>query len=126
MVIIKNKFYGVGVVKCSLLSGFFGLIGGFIFGFLLFIFIEAAIDAWGIGDGIPRVGLFFLSFLVVPIGFFILSFLSGLIFILLLNLFLKILNGVDFYFRGEGTSNPSLPSRSLEEPYSLPSYPSNN
>jgi uncharacterized BrkB/YihY/UPF0761 family membrane protein len=125
MVIIKNKFYGVGVIKCSLLSGLFGIIGGFIFGLLLFVFIEAAIDTWGVVE-IPRAGLFFLSFLIVPIGFFILFFLCSLIFFLLLNLFLKILNGVDFYFREECKGNKYPPSRSLEDPYLLPPYSANN
>jgi hypothetical protein len=119
-----QKFYGVGVIKGSFLFSLFGFVLGIIAGFLFFIFIESAIKSWGITH-IPIFGLFFISFLVIPLTFFIVSLILGSIFFLLLNLFLKLTNGVNLYFKEETFGKVSS-SKSIEEPYKLPEYQPNN
>lgn len=100
MVEEKIKISKVNVLRFSLISGFFGIVSGLFSGIILFAFSRTIADSWGISN-LPTGGLFFLAFLIVPLIYFILSFLFSAILILLLNLFLKLVKGLDIRIRKE-------------------------
>jgi hypothetical protein len=118
MGMINVNFRGVGLFKGASVFGLFGFVLGFITGIFFFIFVDAAIESWGIGD-IPRGGLFFISFLVVPIVSSFIFTLGGFLFLILLNLFLRWLRGVNFSFNEEEVAKKEIPQGFKEEPYSL-------
>jgi hypothetical protein len=91
------KLKKISLMKLSLIFSFFGLLSGFITGFVFFISVEALLAGWGM-DSIPTFGLIMLSFLILPLVTGILFWISGLISGLLINLFLRVIKGLDMYY----------------------------
>jgi len=108
MVVLRK----IGVLKSALFMALMGVIFGFIAG--LFVGIASSIisamfstsSSGGLGinpvDMIPFLGMGWLSVIVFPIVYGIGGFISGVIFVPLSNLVLKIINGIDLDF-GEET-----------------------
>lgn len=81
-------------LKFSLISSFFGLLNGFVFGLLFFLFVKFSIDALGMSD-LPMGALFVLCFILVPLLFALIFFIIGYILSWILDLSLKLVKGIN-------------------------------
>ena len=106
MVILRK----IGVIKSACFLGIFGLFMGVIADLILLIFSAVMSSIFpsfggssdGIGTltstitgGFTGLGLGVLSYILIPLIYGIISFLSGLIFTPLMNLILKMIHGLD-------------------------------
>ena len=94
----KYKLIKIGLGKGTLLSGLFGLGSGLFSGFIFFVFFRTMLETWGMAN-VPTIGLFFLSFLAFPIISFIFAGISGFISLVFLNLFLRLIKGINIFYK---------------------------
>ncbi len=92
MVVLKR----VGVLKAACFLGIYGVFIGLIFDLFLLIYVLILSSILPTGSlGIMGMGTGFLSFILIPLIYGILSFLVGLIFTPIMNLVLRIVKGLD-------------------------------
>lgn len=98
MVILKR----VGVIKTACFMGLYGAFIGLIFGIILLIYTQVLKTVLSGAEDLgatSMIGLFgiggWLAVITAPIIYGILFFLISLIFTPLMNLILKIINGID-------------------------------
>lgn len=89
------KLNRIGVIKAACFSGLFGVFMGLIFGLFFVISTYMLKDLISSLGGTLNIGLGWISLIIFPLGFGVLSFLTGLIFTPLMNLVLKIIKGLD-------------------------------
>jgi len=93
------KIKRLGVIKTASFLGLFGVFIGLIFGIILLIYtqiLKTVLSGMGDTGTISMFGLGgWLVLILAPLIYGIISFLIGLIFTPLMNLSLKIINGLD-------------------------------
>lgn len=119
----KVKLLSIGFLKFLGVITIFSLIFGLFMGLLFFTFFEIALESFEINN-IPLLSRIVLSFILVPLSICILSLLINFIFLLIINLILKIIGGIDLVFQDD--SPDYVNKNSLEESYKLPEYKPNN
>lgn len=96
---ITLKLKRIRLSKLSSIFAVFGLLIGFILGFIFFLLVKFSSDLVNLDTTIG--GLIILSFILVPLIisflFYIFGFINGLIF----NLSLKVVKGLDALFDQE-------------------------
>lgn len=89
----KVKLKRISCLKTAFLFSLFGLISGLLFGVGAFIFLQLSVSSMEMNVGVS--GMLLLGFLVVPACVVLVSFVFGLLFALIFNLFLRIIKGLD-------------------------------
>lgn len=90
------KIRKLGVLKMALFSGLFSFFVGLISIILMWIFATLLGDlliAYSQGSMLPSFG--FTSLIILPFGYGVFGFISGLIFTPIMNLVFKIIRGLD-------------------------------
>jgi hypothetical protein len=119
----KVKLVSLGFWKAVLFMSLLFLFIGFIFGIGFIFFLEAALESFEITN-VPIFGRLVLSLVLIPFGFCFIFTFFGIIFLLIINLILKVIKGIPLYFQEESFTETK--SIIIEEPYVLPSYDPNS
>jgi hypothetical protein len=114
------KIKRFGVIKTACFMGLYGVFMGLIFGIILLIYtqvLKTVLDTTGSDLGmISLLGIGgWLGLILFPLIYGILFFLIGLVFTPLMNLILKMINGLDWDIEMEQQPNSSvITSQNLE------------
>jgi hypothetical protein len=106
----------MGVIKTACFSGIYGFFLGVIF--LLYLMILSLVLSVSLSD--MSTGIFpsffdgILGILLIPILYGVILFLIGLVFTPLMNLILKMINGLDWDIEIEQQTPVVVPSQNLE------------
>lgn len=91
---IKFKFLEIRAFKVSFIFAIFGLLLGFILGAIWFFLVKFSAESYDLSN-VPLSGLFFLSFIIIPLIVSLLAMFLGWLNCLILNLSLKLIKGLD-------------------------------
>ncbi len=89
----KIKLKKISCLKTAFLFALFGIISGLLLGLGVFIFLNLSVNSMEMDVGIS--GMILVGFLVIPVCIVLISFVSGLLFGLCFNLFLRIIGGMN-------------------------------